>query len=105
VLATPAAAAALVLVHGIVVLGPTQPVCRVGTPCSKPASHVRLTFTQGARTRTTATDADGRYAIRLRPGTWTFRSNVGLGPRPQRFVVRRGVATQVLNFFVDTGIR
>jgi hypothetical protein len=103
-LAAPAAAA-LVLVHGTVVLGPTQPVCRVGTPCSEPAAHVRLTFTQGARTRTTSTDGNGRYTIRLQPGTWTFRSNVGLGTRPERFIVRRGVATQLRNFYVDTGIR
>ena len=40
-------AVALVLVHGVVRIGPATPVCRVGVPCDKPASHVVLRFTSG----------------------------------------------------------
>jgi hypothetical protein len=105
-LAAPAAAAAaIVLVHGTVLLGPTSPVCRVGTPCTKPAAHALLEFTQTNRIRTAWTDAKGHYTVRLEPGTWAVSSNAGLGVTPKRFIVRRGVRTQQRNLLVDTGIR
>jgi hypothetical protein len=100
-----AAAAAIVVVHGTVSLGPTSPVCRAGTPCTKPAAHALLEFTQRNRIRTAWTDAKGRYTVRLEPGTWTVRSNAGVRVTPMRFIVRRGVSTQLRNLLVDTGIR
>ncbi|MEN3342790.1 MAG: hypothetical protein V7644_2194, partial [Actinomycetota bacterium] len=42
--------------HGVVTRGPTQPVCQVGVPCSKPAVGAVLVFsrngTVAARVRT-----------------------------------------------------
>jgi hypothetical protein len=104
-LAAPAAAVAMVVLHGTVSLGPTQPVCQAGTPCTKPAAHKLLEFTQTDRIRTAWTDAKGRYTVRLEPGTWTIRSNAGFKVTPERFIVRRGLTTQLRNFLIDTGIR
>lgn len=102
-----ALATALVLLHGIVTAGPTQPVCREGVPCSRPAAHVELVFRRGAvvaaRVRT---DGHGRYAVRLRPGSYTAavvpRPAVGAGLRPALFTLGGG---RRLDFQLDTGIR
>jgi hypothetical protein len=95
---------ALTLLHGTVRVGPTSPVCRTGTPCTKPAGRVSLVFAHGTSRVRTTTDAFGRYRVRLAPGTWTLR--VGRTGRltPARFAVPRA-ATATRNFFVDTGIR
>ena len=95
---------ALVLVHGVVRIGPATPVCRVGVPCDKPASHVVLRFTSGARSVTTRTDAAGRYRVALAPRSWTIHASVGRTIRPQRFVVAN-VRSQVRDFVIDSGIR
>lgn len=95
--------------HGVVMRGPTRPVCQVGQPCSAPAANVKLVFARrgqvGVRVRT---DADGRYSVRLRPGTYTVRVapqlSIGSGIRPARINVVGGPARR-LNFFIDTGIR
>jgi hypothetical protein len=100
-------AVALVLLHGLVMRGPIQPVCRVGKPCSEPAAHVVLVFLGrsgvAARVRT---DAHGRYAVRLAPGAYSVvaspRLRIGSGVRPGRFVLR---GPRRLDFDIDTGIR
>jgi hypothetical protein len=91
--------AALVLVHGAVVRGPTKPVCEMATPCTEPAAGIVLVFARGGVTTRVRTDARGRYAVRLRPGTYRVRY-----PRiqPATLVVR--AATRA-DFVVDTGIR
>jgi hypothetical protein len=99
-----AAVASIVLLHGSVTLGPTQPVCQVGTPCTKPATHVLLEFTQRNRIRWATTDAKGHYTVRLEPGTWGVTANAGVRVTPGRFVVRN-VKTQLRNLAIDTGIR
>jgi hypothetical protein len=95
---------ALTLLHGTVRVGPTAPVCRSGVPCDKPANRARLTFAHGATRVRVTTDRLGRYRVRLRPGTWTVRANVGMRITPSTFVVRRTSAA-LRNFAVDTGIR
>jgi hypothetical protein len=95
---------ALVLVHGVVRIGPAAPVCRVGVPCDRPASHVVLRFTSGPRSATTRTDAAGRYRISLAPGSWTVHASVGRAIRPQRFVVAN-VRNAVRDIVIDSGIR
>jgi hypothetical protein len=94
----------IVTLHGSVTIGPTQPVCAAGSPCTKPAAHAILQFTQKNRLRWATTDAKGRYTVRLEPGTWVVRTNYGVRVTPQRFVVR-SVPTQLRNFAIDTGIR
>ena len=101
-------ALALVSLHGLVMQGPTQPVCQVGVPCSKPAAGVQLVF-KGANgsTALARTDAKGRYALKLRRGTYTVEllpaRKIGSGLQPRRITVRG--ATQRTDFDLDTGIR
>jgi hypothetical protein len=92
-------ALALVLVHGTVVRGPTKPVCEMATPCTEPAAGIVLVFARGGTAVRVRTDAHGRYAVRLRRGTYVVRF-----PRiqPATVVVRRGLRA---DFVVDTGIR
>ena len=59
--------------HGIVMKGPTSPVCRTGVPCSAPAQVTLLFHRTGPtprlyRTRSTAT---GAYRIALPAGYYT----------------------------------
>ena len=93
---------ALVLVHGVVMRGPTKPVCEMATPCSEPAAHVRLSF-NGKIVRT---DAAGRYSVRLRPGRYLVRITppvkIGRGVQPAVLLVRRAMRA---DFAIDTGIR
>jgi hypothetical protein len=95
-------AVALVLIHGVVMRGPTKPVCEMATPCSEPAAHVTLTF-GGVVVRT---DAPGRYAVRLKPGRYVVRISpppqIGRGLEPTSIVVTR---PRELDFNLDTGIR
>ena len=97
---------ALVLVHGVVMRGPTKPVCEMATPCSEPAAGLVLVFTRGAASFRARTGADGSYAIRLRRGTYLVHSaptpKIGRGLEPATVVVRR---PQRADFVVDTGIR
>lgn len=95
----PALLAALVLVHGSVVRGPTKPVCEMATPCTEPAAGIVLVFARGGTAVRVRTDAHGRYAVRLRRGTYVVRF-----PRiqPATLVVRRAARVDLV---VDTGIR
>jgi hypothetical protein len=95
---------ALTLLHGIVRIGPTTPVCRVDVPCYKPAAHVTLTFTQPGKSARVTTDASGRYSVRLAPGRWTIHTRVGVRVGPPAFAVPRVLSTR-RDFTIDTGIR
>src|SRR3954454_23739510 len=99
-------AIALVLVHGVVMRGPTQPVCEIGTPCAAPAAHVQLLFHSQSYDVIAMTDARGRYSVKLHPGKYTVRTNprprIGRGVAPASIVVR---APMRADFSIDTGIR
>jgi hypothetical protein len=104
-----AAVVALSGLHGIVMRGPTQPVCRMGQACSEPAVGAVLVFSRDGRAvARVRTDVDGRYAVRLAPGTYTVREpvapKIGTGLRPAVVRVVRGRSTRA-DFFIDTGIR
>jgi hypothetical protein len=95
--------------HGVVMRGPTQPVCRVGVACDAPAVGAVLVFSHGGHTAARVrAGAGGRYSVRLAPGTYTVRQPgvvaVGTGLRPATVRVVRGVSRRV-DFFADTGIR
>src|SRR3954447_5693302 len=93
--------------HGTVAKGPTQPVCRVGQPCTAPA-QVTLLFRRPGRTYRTRSTATGAYRIALPAGYYTVTTAEKIGIsrnlRPQRVHVRAG-HQDALNFLIDTGIR
>ena len=95
--------AALTLLHGVVTIGPTTPVCRAGVPCDRPASHVQLVFTRLGRSTSTTTDGSGTFRIKLRPGIYAVRANAGTSLRPHAINVR--APSTRLDFAIDTGIR
>jgi hypothetical protein len=95
--------------HGVVMRGPTTPVCRVGIPCSEPAVGVQLSFSRGGKLVGLAlTGAGGRYSLRLPAGTYTVAqrpaAKIGTGVRPQQVRVAGGASRRV-DLFIDTGIR
>ena len=95
--------------HGIVMRGPTMPVCKAGTPCSEPAVGVLLIFSRGDRAvARVRSGAGGRYSVRLAAGRYTVRldptARIGFGLRPAAVRVTRGVDRR-LDFAIDTGIR
>jgi hypothetical protein len=94
--------------RGVVLIDPAYPVCSVGTPCTKPADHLRLVFTRrGNAVARTRTRADGSYRITLAPGTYGVTSpghTAGKGLEPQRVAVRLGSYRRVA-FRLDIGIR
>ena len=60
---------------GFVMIGPTPGPCMANTPCTRPAGDVDLEFVRSgqAAVRVT-TDEDGRYRVRLEPGTYQVRA-------------------------------
>jgi hypothetical protein len=95
--------------RGVVMRGPTKPVCIEDEPCEEPAAGIVLRFSRAgkliARTRTGAT---GAYRVRLRPGTYgattTPRPRVGTGLTPRQVRVPKGRFARV-EFHLDTGIQ
>ena len=100
---------ALVLLHGTITRGPTTPVCQVGKPCSAPMAGATLVFRRnGVVAARARSDANGRYSVRLRLGTYSVsmavRPKLGSGVKPQAIRLSRPVSTRI-DFYVDTGIR
>jgi hypothetical protein len=93
--------------HGVVLIDPAYPVCKVGVPCTRTAKHVWLVFSRRGHTTRTRTGDDGRYRITLSPGTYAVASPnhlAGRGLTPGRVTVRTGVYRRV-PFRLDVGIR
>jgi len=95
--------------HGTVVISPSQPVCMVGQPCSKPDPGDVLAFwRQGRRIATTRTDGAGRYRVALPPGRYTVTAprhrGIGRGLNPHYVTVPKTRYSRV-NFTLDIGIR
>ena len=60
--------------RGIVTRGPIGPVCVAEQPCTEPAPVVTLVFASGGHVvGKTTTDGEGRYRIRLAPGSTVCR--------------------------------
>jgi hypothetical protein len=101
-------AAVVTGLFGTVVRSPTTPVCVVGTPCSKPAAGVTLTFSRARYApRSVLTAWDGAYRIALQPGIYTVRvARISRIERltPATVTVRSGPPAK-LAFTIDTGIR
>jgi hypothetical protein len=94
--------------HGLVMQGPTRPVCHVGDPCEKPASGVLLQFRRGGKVvAEVKTTNAGRYSVKLRAGSYSVkapRRRVGTGLTPKVVRVPRGRIAKV-DFHLDTGIQ
>jgi hypothetical protein len=95
-------------VRGTVTLGPTQPVCTVDAPCSRPyETTVGIRDLASGRLRRVRSDRDGRFRAGLRPGRYRLRA-AGGRPFPScdpiTTRVRRHRFTRV-DLSCDTGIR
>lgn len=94
--------------RGVVMRGPTEPVCEDTEPCEEPAVGVVLQFRQGGRiVARVRTGSAGRYSVRLRRGRYAVttlirRPGSGLTPRTVR--VPKGRIARV-DFHLDTGIQ
>jgi hypothetical protein len=91
--------------RGVVTRGPTQPVCMVDRPCSKPAASVMLTFTRGGVAHRVVSSQTGSYRIALHAGTYRLTiAGAKFGYMPHTVVVPAG-RFAVRNISIDTGIR
>jgi hypothetical protein len=94
--------------HGVVMRGPTKPVCEDRDPCEEPAVGVVLQFRQGGRVvAQVKTGKAGRYVVRLRRGRYavrTLRRGPGTGLAPRTARVPAGRFARV-DFHLDTGIQ
>jgi hypothetical protein len=92
-------------VYGKVLRGPITPVCRVGTPCTAPASGAVLVFSRAGREQgRVRARKDGTYRITLPKGTYAVRVVPAHPLRPVSALVRAGRFRRV-DFLIDTGIR
>jgi hypothetical protein len=94
--------------RGVVMEGPTKPVCQDNQPCEKPAGGLLLQFERAgkvvAQVKTTET---GRYSVELRAGSYAVkapRRRIGAGLTPKVVRVPRGRVAKV-DFHLDTGIQ
>lgn len=94
--------------RGVVMRGPTKPVCTETEPCEAPAAGVVLRFSRsGAVVARVRTNPAGAYRVLLRPGRYavtTTRSRVGAGLTPRVVRVSAGRIARV-DFHLDTGIQ
>ena len=92
--------------RGLVLQGPTKPVCLVDDPCEEPARGIVLEFTRDgkvvAQVKTTST---GTYSVTLKAGSYAVRvprQRIGTGLTPRVVRVPRGRIARV-DFHLDTG--
>jgi hypothetical protein len=101
------AAAPVSGLRGLVLRGPTAPVCRTDS-CEEPARGVVLRFTRAGKVvAEVKTTSAGRYSVRLRAGSYGVKApgrRVGTGLTPRTVQVPRGRIARV-DFHLDTGIQ
>jgi hypothetical protein len=94
--------------RGVVMRGPTTPVCRDTEPCEEPAAGVELRFRQGDRiVARVTTGSAGGYRAKLRPGRYavtTPNRRLGMGLTPHFVRAPTGRVSRV-DFHLDTGIQ
>jgi len=96
-------------VQGMVVRGPTQPVCMVGVPCDAPFSASFSVQQAGCVVARFKSDEEGRFRVALQPGSYTVVPDDSapiLFPQAQSRTIEvgsGGYTTVTLEF--DTGIR
>jgi len=95
--------------YGMVSRGPTAPVCRVGQPCSAPASGATLLFRRNGHVAARVhVRKNGRYSVHLAPGYYGVvvepKPQIGRGIEPRHVHVVAG-SPRERDFRIDTGIR
>jgi hypothetical protein len=94
--------------HGLVMQGPTKPVCSTEEPCEAPAAGILLQFKRdGMVVAAVKTTPAGSYSVTLRAGRYAVqvaRRRVGTGLSPRVVRVSRGRIARV-DFHLDTGIQ
>jgi hypothetical protein len=94
--------------RGVVMRGPTKPVCLPNESCEEPAVGVVLRFSRaGQMVARVETGVGGAYSVRLRPGVYgvsTPQRRVGSTLTPSAARVPRARIAR-LNFHIDTGIQ
>jgi hypothetical protein len=92
--------------RGTALIHPSEPVCKPGTSCSRPAPHALLAFWRdGREVAHTRTDGKGRYRVSLPPRhSYTVTSSMGTMVTPARVKVASDRYRRV-TFRLDTGIR
>jgi hypothetical protein len=94
--------------RGLAVLDPAHPVCADDDPCTRPAPHVVLAFSQSGRVVARAkTQESGRYQVRLPAGIYkvaapAYRIGSGVTPKSVRVVRSR---IRRVNLTIDIGIQ
>lgn len=95
-------------IRGVVLRGPTQPVCTIGTPCEEPAARETLAVRRVGRiVARVRTDDNGRFRVGLAPGRYTVAptaTGFGRNASPVSALVRSGSYVRV-TLRIDTGIR
>jgi hypothetical protein len=94
--------------RGVVMEGPTTPVCRFDDPCERPAKGLLLQFTRGGKVVAEAkTTQKGKYSVALKRGRYGVKApkrRIGAGVTPKVVRVPQGRIAKV-DFHVDTGIQ
>jgi hypothetical protein len=94
--------------RGVVMRGPTKPVCDVARSCEEPAPGVVLRFVrENVVVARVKTGSAGGYRAKLRPGRYavtTARRRPGSGLTPRVVRVPSGRFARV-NFHLDTGLQ
>jgi hypothetical protein len=92
--------------RGLVLQGPTKPVCLANDACEAPARGILLQFTRdGKVVAEVKTTSSGTYSVRLTAGTYAVRvpgQRIGTGLTPKVVRVPRGRIARV-DFHLDTG--
>jgi hypothetical protein len=94
---------------GVVLRGPTSPVCRVDVPCAAPFSASFTAEQSGRPVAAFHSDGDGRFTVALAPGDYTVIPSADApirSPQSQAKAVQvrpSGFTAVQLEF--DTGIR
>jgi hypothetical protein len=96
-------------IQGTATLGPTEPVCRQGEPCSQPYSGpLALVRASDGKTVRSFTATNGTFQVEAAPGTYAIRhtadNNGWPTCRSPDFTVQAGATTAVA-VDCDTGIR
>src|SRR3954469_18402803 len=64
---------------GTVTRGPITPVCQAGVPCDAPMQAAFEVRRDGKTVASFQTDAQGRFIVKLAPGTYTIVPAAGAG--------------------------
>lgn len=94
--------------RGVVMRGPTSPICHVGDPCEEPAKGLLLQFRRDGRiVKQVRTSRTGRYRVLLRRGRYAVTTPGLRAParlQPQLVMVPRGRLAR-RDFHLESGVQ